>query len=137
MKLSRASTYALQAVVAMASQQEGEVVPSHLAAESHGLPDRFLLKVLLPLVRADVLYSRKGSGGGYRLARPTKEITLLEIIEAVDGPIRGEVPQAEAKNEQALIHRLGEICQRITDHDRKELAKVTVADLLKSGKGKK
>jgi Rrf2 family protein len=136
MKLTRASTYALQAVVAMAAQPDGQVVASHSAAEAHGLPDRFLLKVLLPLVRADILYSRKGPGGGYRLARPPAEITLLEIIEAVDGPLRGEVPPAEAKGEQALLGHLEEICQRITDLDRRELRKVTVAELMKA-KGRK
>jgi Rrf2 family protein len=133
MKLSRASTYALQAVVGMSGQQDGQVVGSHLTAQAHGLSGKFLLRLLLSLVRAEILYSRKGPNGGYRLAKCATKITLLDIIEAVDGPLRGEVPASEVKGEQRLIARLGEVCQRITDHDRRELGKVTVADLAKAG----
>jgi DNA-binding IscR family transcriptional regulator len=51
-----------------------------------------LLKVLEPMVDAGTLRSVSGPRGGYRLARAPKDITLLDVIEAVDGPIRGDVP---------------------------------------------
>src|SRR4029077_20424338 len=93
MKLTRASTYALHAVAYMAGQNKKEQpVASHIIAQKRGIPERFLLKVLKPLVSAQVLFSVKGPNGGYRLARPAHEITILEILEAVDGPIRGHAP---------------------------------------------
>src|SRR5437588_11781850 len=93
MKLTRASSYAIQAVVYMASQRPlDKPVASHHIAEARKIPERFLLKVLKPLVSARVLFSIKGPNGGYRLAKSPDKITLLEVIEAVDGPIRGIAP---------------------------------------------
>ena len=69
MKLTLASRYALHAVVHMAGLKKNDPVASHLIAEVHGISDRFLLKVLKPLVSAQILISVKGPNGGYRLAR--------------------------------------------------------------------
>src|SRR3984893_3666707 len=92
MKLTRASSYALHSVVYMAAQKQHKPVASHRIAEARGIPERFLLKVLKPLVSARVLLSLKGPNGGYRLLKSPKQITLLEVVEAVDGPIRGDAP---------------------------------------------
>src|SRR6516165_12671298 len=92
MKLTRASSYALQALVHLVDQPPERPVASHVIAQARGIPERFLLKVLKPLVSAQILLSIKGPNGGYRLARQANEINMLEILEAVDGPIRGNSP---------------------------------------------
>ena len=82
MKLTRASSYALHAVAYMAQQKNvDKPVASHKIAEERDIPERFLLKVLKPLVTARVLVSIKGPSGGYRLARPAADINMLEIVE--------------------------------------------------------
>src|SRR5262249_57008421 len=86
MKLTRASSYALHAVAFMASQKSDKPVASHNIAQARGIPERFLLKVLKPLVSARVLTSIKGPNGGYKLARQPSDITMLEILEAGGGP---------------------------------------------------
>ena len=65
MKLTRASSYAVHALVFMATQKENRPVASHTIAKARGVPERFLLKVLKPLVSARVLHSIKGPNGGY------------------------------------------------------------------------
>src|SRR5262245_20294226 len=95
MKLTRASSYALHAVAYMAQQQHDTPLASHKIAHERGIPERFLLKVLKPLVSARVLVSIKGPNGGYRLARPASDISMLEIVEAVDGQIRGMAPEPD------------------------------------------
>ena len=85
MKLTRASEYALHALVYLVQEKPEKPVASHIVAEAQGIPERFLLKVLKPLVSAHVLQSIKGPNGGYRLTKPAKEVTLLEVVEAVDG----------------------------------------------------
>src|SRR2546429_2906974 len=93
MKLTRASTYALHAVAYMAGQNKKEQpVASHIIAQKRGIPERFLLKVLKPLVSAQVLYSVKGPNGGYRLAPPPTDISALEGLAAMGGPIRRHPP---------------------------------------------
>ena len=109
MKLTRATSYALHAVVFMATQKQNPIIASHLIAKARGIPERFLLKVLKPLVSVRVLSSVKGPNGGYRLAKLPTQITLLEILEAVDGPIRGVVPPGE------MMLELGERDERSRD----------------------
>ena len=87
---------------------------SHNIAAARGIPERFLLKVLKPLVSARVLLSIKGPNGGYRLAKPADEITMLEILEAVDGPIRGQAPFTEEGN-GPLNNKLETICKQTAD----------------------
>jgi Rrf2 family protein len=139
MKLTRASDYAIHALVAMASQKETKIpVASHLTARDQGIPERFLLKVLKPLVAAGMLQSIKGPHGGYQLAKPASKITLLDVIEAVDGPIRGLAPLAQGKGAQKLDNQLEEICQQIAEAMRRQLAKVRLSELIGKGEnGKK
>lgn len=135
MKLSRASSYALHAVVHMATENADHPLASHDIARAHGIPERFLLKVLKPLVSAQVLKSIKGPNGGYRLARPAAKISLLEIVEAVDGPIRGQVPFAGNLNGH-FERRLEGVCNDAATLLRKQLEKVRIADLAGKGKAK-
>jgi Rrf2 family protein len=131
MKLTRASSYALHAVTFMAVQKHDHPIASHHIAQARDIPERFLLKVLKPLVSARVLHSVKGPNGGYRLARSPNAITLLEVLEAVDGPIRGQSPFGGSKgNGSNLDHKLDGICKQMADQNRRLLGKVRVADLL-------
>ena len=105
MKLTRASSYALQALAEMVGDKQDSqnpFIPSHRTAQGSGIPGGFLLKVLKPLVNARILMSLKGPHGGYRLARPASKVTLLEVIEAVDGPLRGFAPLAGGKASAAV-----------------------------------
>jgi Rrf2 family protein len=133
MKLTRASSYALHAVVFMASQKQNKPVASHQIAKARGIPERFLLKVLKPLVSARVLHSVKGPNGGYRLARSPSDISMLEILEAVDGPIHGQAPLSHTQGDGQLNRKLEAICNQTADHLRKQLQKVRISEL--AGKG--
>ena len=129
MKLTRASSYALHAVAYMAAQKSDRPVASHKIAAERKIPERFLLKVLKPLVSARVLESIKGPNGGYKLRREPDDITMLEIIEAVDGPIRGQASFARDETDGALNKRLDQICNQAADQVRKQLSKVKISDL--------
>jgi Rrf2 family protein len=129
MKLTRASSYALHAVSFMAGQKKEVPVASHHIARARGIPERFLLKVLKPLVSAQILLSIKGPNGGYRLARPANEVTMLDVVEAVDGPIRGNFPMNH-NGGNALNKRLDQLTAQLADQIRKQLARVKVSDLV-------
>jgi Rrf2 family protein len=129
LKLSRASTYALQAVEYMAARDPNKVVASHLIAKDRAIPARYLLKILNPLVSAQILRSVKGPNGGYRLARPAAKISLLEILEAIDGPVRGEVPHV-SMGENDLDARLNTICSRSAAEVHSRLGKVRLSHLV-------
>jgi Rrf2 family protein len=130
MKLTHACGYAIHAVVYLAKHKEDNLVASRQIANAQGLPERFLVKVLKPLVSAQVLQSLRGPNGGYRLARPPRSITLLEIVEAVEGPIRGQVPLLEATNgDDRFTRRLEAVCTETADLVRERLQKVRLSDL--------
>lgn len=134
MKLTRASIYALHALAYMAVQKTQEdPIASDKIADARNIPDRFLLKVLKPLVQARVLLSVKGPHGGYRLAKSPSDITILEILEAVDGDIRGMVPETKVVN-GILDKKLEVICTETADAVKKQLAKVRLSDLISSKK---
>jgi Rrf2 family protein len=99
-----------------------------LAADGK-LPERFLLQILRTLVTHGILQSTRGVEGGYRLSRSAAEISLLEIIEAIDGPIVAtlEVNQPAASRYHA---RLAAVLGRVASLARRELGSVSLADLL-------
>ena len=138
MRLTRASSYALHAVVYMANQKQNRPVPSHLIARARGVPERFLLKVLKPLVSHRILLSVKGPNGGYRLARSPSDITMLEIIEAVDGHIKGINPVTD-KGSPVMNGRLEAVCKQTAAAVRNHLETVRISDLIakrESGDGR-
>jgi Rrf2 family protein len=113
----------------MATQRKDHPTASHYIARKRRIPERFLLKVLKPLVSAQILYSVKGPNGGYRLARSPNDITLLEVIEAVDGPIRGHAPMGHDDPGNHLNRRLEQVCNQAAEHIRKQLSKIRVSEL--------
>jgi Rrf2 family protein len=107
-------------------------VASHVIAKERKIPERFLLKVLKPLVGAELLRSIKGPNGGYCLARPANEITMLKVIEAAEGaPIRGLAPINTKDPNNPLHRRLEQVCNQIAEGVRKQLEKVKISELVK------
>ena len=128
MKLSRASSYAVHALAYLAESRSGKLTSAEEIATAKGLPVMFLRKCLHSLQQTGILRSQKGPTGGYRLARPPAAVTLLEIVEAVDGPICGDAPFA-GDSKATFDSKLQRICDKIADGTRAELQKVTLADL--------
>jgi Rrf2 family protein len=88
MRLSRSVAYALQATLQLArANAVGVTVPCSRLAADGGMPERFLLQILRNLVTHGILHSTRGVDGGYALLRSPAEISLLDLIEAVDGPV--------------------------------------------------
>jgi Rrf2 family protein len=97
--------YAVRAGVALARAEAEaaargaavEPTKSHVLASGEEIPPKFLESILADLKRAHVVTSRRGAVGGYRLGRPAEEITVADVIRAVEGPladVRGERPEA-------------------------------------------
>lgn len=133
MELTRATRYAIAAVSHIAQQRTDKPVPSHVIAEARGIPERFLLKVLKPLVSVGILHSLKGPNGGYLLARPANRITVLEIVEVINGPIRGSQLKAHNGMATKLDRVVDDLCQRSADQVRRMFQRVRVGDLAKKG----
>jgi len=130
---SRSAEYAVRAFVHMAALPPGEyAMVKHIAAES-GIPPHFLAKILQDLVRDGFLRSNKGPRGGFRLNLPPEDLSMLKIVEAVDGAGRYErcIGGSPECNDRALcgMHDSWQpLRSRIIDY----LGSTSVADLANS-----
>ena len=119
MQLSQSVTYALQALLQLAESGEGVLITRGKLAANGQMPERFLLEILHDLVKRGILRSTRGGGGGFALARRPDQITLLEIIEAVDGPLPVGIPVGNTLTEPLrhwLRARLEEVVGSTRDH---------------------
>lgn len=87
MLLSRPSTYAIRALTYLAMQPPGKLCGSREISDYEKIPNSFLCKILLDLRRKRLLRSYKGIGGGYELALPPDKISLLMIVQAIEGEL--------------------------------------------------
>lgn len=133
MKLNRTAGYAVHVMAYVAEQDNGRPIVGHAAATRLGLSQGFLLRLLVALSRAGLLRSIKGPNGGYNLAKPAKSITLLDIVEAVEGPIISRVDPT-ANPPDTLDDKLEAVATAATDRLRKELDRVRLAELVASSK---
>ena len=95
MRLSARADYALRAAIELAAAQDGHVTAEQLA-QAQNIPGKFLETILTQLRRTGLVRSQRGPDGGFWLARPANEISLADIIRAIDGQllgVRGERPE--------------------------------------------
>ena len=86
MKLTRGADYALRIMIYMAGLPEGRRVGRAAIAAVTDVPEAYLAKILQHLVKARLIRSRPGVRGGFELSRSPSTLSMLEVIEAVDGP---------------------------------------------------
>jgi Rrf2 family protein len=87
MELTRKGEYAIRGVIYLARLKPGEVALISGIAEATGVPQTFLAKILQNFAKIGIVNSFRGTGGGFVLGRPAAQITLREVVEAVEGPI--------------------------------------------------
>jgi Rrf2 family protein len=123
------SRYAIHALVYLARNERDRPIPAGTIADACNVSVYFLMKALETLGEMGIVYGYKGPGGGYSLARTPKEITLLDVVEAVDGPIRGDAKIMDSSDK--LGKRLQGILDIAAENYRERLRKVKVSDLAK------
>jgi Rrf2 family transcriptional regulator, cysteine metabolism repressor len=132
-KLSRTASYALQAVLQLAqSDASGCPIPCSRLAADGKMPERFLLQILRSLVTHGILSSTRGVDGGYVLERSPEELSVLDVIEAVDGPVTPSLPVGEGLSEQAS-NKLKCTMAGVAELARRELDAVKLVHLLPPG----
>jgi Rrf2 family protein len=129
MKFSRSVVYAVQATIHLASAQSELPVPCrHLATEGQ-MPERFLLQILRSLVTHGILQSTRGVDGGYSLDRSPQDISLLDVIEAVDGPLGSFLPPQGTLSHRTYA-RLREAVDEVGATLRSQLQAIKLSDLI-------
>lgn len=126
MRVSAKSDYALRALIELASREDGSPVSAEELGRLQEIPHGFLQAILADLRRAGVVASQRGQSGGWRMAQAPADVTVADVIRAVDGPlvsVYGLRPEAVSYNDSAdaLQHvwiaarsSLREVLERVT-----------------------
>ena len=135
MRITAKADYAVRAAAELAAaQDDGVLVKGEQLARSQSIPQNFLENILTELRRAGIVHTRRGAEGGYQLARPAGEITVADVLRAVEGPlaaVQGNRP--ESLSYQGAAEHLPEVWIALRASLRSVLEHVTLADLA-SGK---
>jgi len=129
MRVSAKADYAVRAMVELASAGEGPVKADRIA-QAQGIPIKFLENIMSELRNAGLVRSQRGVEGGYWLARPAGEITIAQVIRAVDGPlanVRGARPEDVTYDGSA--EALRDVWIAVRASLRRVLDAVTLADV--------
>jgi Rrf2 family protein len=128
MNLSAKTEYACLAMLELAQHSEdGRPVQARRIAERHGIPSPFLVQILQDLKRSGLVTSTRGASGGYRISGSPQEITLVDVLDAVEA---SEEPTTSAADSSPLAPVLLEICQELSAARRTRLQDITLAQLL-------
>jgi Rrf2 family protein len=138
MRLSDGVEWGVHVCVLLSTLSEDAALSAAKLAEYHGVPAAYLAKHLQALAGAGVLQTVKGARGGYRLARPAAEITVLDVVEAIDGDesafrcseIRRRGPVAMPARDYVKPCGIHQAFTRADEVWRAELAQTTITDLL-------
>ncbi|PVG84296.1 Rrf2 family transcriptional regulator [Nocardioides gansuensis] len=106
MRVSAKSDYALRALIEIATRDDGSPVSAEQLGKAQHIPHGFLQAILADMRKADIVVSQRGQSGGWRFARPASQVTVADVIRAVDGPlvsVYGLRPEAVAYGESAQV----------------------------------
>lgn len=130
MKLSTRGKYGLYAMYYLAEHKD-EGPQSLQSISSTGVPKQYLEQLLGNLRRAGLIHSVRGVQGGYQIARPPGEITILDVIDAMEGPLElSECMTDEGRCDRSCQCPVRRVWQKLTDSINRELADVTLDEML-------
>lgn len=129
LRISEAASLAMHAMAYLASREVPDPVPVSTMSRSLGVSEAHLGKVLQRLARHGYLESRRGPKGGYGMGSGARELTLLKIYEAVDGPLRDSTCLLEHQVCTGTSCILGSLLESVNSQVREHLSDTTVADL--------
>ena len=87
MQITRQADYALRAIIYLSGLEENKNATTSLIAKDQKIPPSFLAKIISQLSLAGLIHTSRGAGGGVSLAKSASEISVLEVVEAIDGPV--------------------------------------------------
>lgn len=137
--MSNGVEWAIHSCTLLANLVDGQALPAAKLAEFHGVPAPYLSKHMQALVRAGICQSVPGPAGGFRLARPAKDVTLLDVTEAIEGDepafhcteIRQRGPSGLPPDCYGGPCGIAAAMWRAEEAWRRELAAVSIADIAK------
>ena len=130
MKVTSSVQYGLLAVGYVAQHKDGPLIVSQNIAKKYKVPLEYLLKVMQQLVKVNILRSKRGPRGGFSLARPLSKISLLEVIEAVEGPMNRSLALTDYAPRDKFAAKATKAYDKVIAQTRVAFGKVKLAQLV-------
>jgi Rrf2 family protein len=137
MRLSARTDYGLRAALDLAARYGTGPVRMHEIASRQGIPPRFLEQLMVTLRRSRLVESRRGVRGGYLLARPPEQITMRDVVEALEGKTalaERREPETPAAPEGAMVRVVRDALAHAEERMFEALGMWSLADLLARGR---
>lgn len=131
MKISRSTSYAILAVGYVAQNQDEGIILSQTIAKKYNIPLEYLLKILQQLVRANILRSKRGPRGGFSLAKTPSKINMLQIIEAVEGPMEAKMELGRKAKREKFCSKASKAYDKAIKQARNVFEKTKVSTLMR------
>jgi Rrf2 family protein len=132
MRVSAKAEYACVAMLELAaSAADPQPVRIKAIADAQGIPQRFLVQILLQLKTAGLVSSVRGAAGGYQLARPPESITVADIINAIDDRTLAPRSALDESKRTPKVEALLSVWREIQAEEQRLLARLTLAELIR------
>jgi len=130
MGLTRKGEYAIRGMIYLAAQPPGSLILIQEIAAATGAPVSFLAKIFQEFAKSGLVHSARGTGGGFTLTRPAAEISLLQVVEIVEGPILpNRCLQGGARCDHRNGCRVHDVWRRVQQQTVETLRQVTLAEI--------
>ena len=130
MKISRSTGYGLLAVGYIAKHSDKNIILSQTISKEYNIPLEYLLKIMEHLVRARILQSKRGPRGGFSMGRPATKITMLDVVEAIEGPFDVSLGFEECTNRGKFGTKAERVYAKAVAQSKAALKKVKLSDLI-------
>jgi Rrf2 family protein len=132
MRISAKAEYACVAMLELArNANEPQPLRIKAIADSQGIPQRFLVQILLQLKTAGLVVSVRGASGGYQLARPPASISLIEVIKAIDDRTLTETSALNKSPRSPAVEALQAVWREIRAEEHRLLERLSLAELIR------
>lgn len=133
MQISRQTDYAVRTIEFLARIPAGVLVQTREIARKQEIPEKYLPSIVRTLARAGLLKTMRGNHGGIRLARAAEDISLKDVVEAIDGPVvlnRCQVIPGDCDSGNSNLCNLHDFWERLTADVQEHLGSVRISDLV-------
>ena len=135
MQITRQTEYAIKTLIELAGVPYGELISSKKISGRHDIPEEFLHKTVQSLSRAGLVVTQRGVQGGVRLGRPLEDITIADVIEAMEGPLALNVCLSPGYQcEKMKSCQVRKVLANAQSAMLQELKKKSLADIVAAGK---
>jgi Rrf2 family protein len=130
MKIFRGAGYALMAVAYIAQHGKGKPVKAQTISETYGLSHVYLMKIMVQLAKVYILGGKRGPGGGFVLGSRGDEVTMLDVIEAIDGSMEKVTDLTEMTGNAPFAVKMEQVCNDAAEKARDRFQKAKLSKMI-------